>query len=481
MWKVFIFRQLIVLPVLLTCFLASAAENVQNTGIRKLHFIQDDAQDYMVSKIYTLKYAQGNDLIPFVSGIVMRYNINSVVNSITYGNNVQLLTVTCPEKMISYVDDFIAKADRKVEISGKVPGEIIQGTGITRAVYRPLYRSGEDIVNVMIQSVIGEGPAGAIYAWDANSNQIYWKDNASNTSYVYQFLGFLDRPAPQVTLDFTLFEVRESTLRDLGIEFLAWKNGPGMNIFQTGFDSFGLSSSGSSALQAVSGPFGGFLFAPQFDASFIRMLQQNGNAKITSSASLTVSNSNTLSSEIYFNPVQQNITKANNDQMQVSDSVLSAQEGVYHSFIKITAPTVNIHYGVPQTPYPSSEAFEVPDYTPGELNDLPGTLFFSYELQSAAVVERNNYGAELVEVSRLQGNMLIPLNKEIILGRWDKSSEVEQNIGAPWLSDIPVLRYLFGTVTTVKENTRVYVSVTAKLLDSAKPEKLVSGELCKLK
>ena len=110
MWRsVFIFQLF-----MLSLTLAAADNRHDAAGIRKLHFVQDDAQDYMVSKIYTLKYVQGNDLIPFVSGIVMRYNINSVVNSITYGNNVQLLTVTCPEKMIGYVDDFIAKADRKV-------------------------------------------------------------------------------------------------------------------------------------------------------------------------------------------------------------------------------------------------------------------------------------------------------------------------------------------------------------------------------
>ncbi|MBO5308936.1 MAG: hypothetical protein J6C40_13115, partial [Lentisphaeria bacterium] len=203
MWKKPFFSGVVLWVLLLRGWIPCYAEN-----IRKLHFIQDDAQDYMVSKVYALKYAQANDLIPFVSGIVMRYNINSVVNSIEYGDNSQLLTVTCPEKLVPYVDDFIAKADRKVEIAGKVPGEIIQGTGITRAVYRPMYRSGEEIVNVMIESVIGEGPAGAVYAYDANSNQIYWKDNASNTSYIYQFLSFLDRPAPQITLEFTIFEVR---------------------------------------------------------------------------------------------------------------------------------------------------------------------------------------------------------------------------------------------------------------------------------
>ena len=459
---------------------AVAVENSPG-GMRKLHFIQDDAQDYMVSKVYRLKYAQANDLIPFVSGIVMRYNINSVVNSIEYGNNQQLLTVTCPEKMIPYVDDFIAKADREVKIDGKVPGEIIQGTGITRAVYRPLYRSGEEIVNVMIESVIGEGPAGATYAYDANSNQIYWKDNASNTSYIYQFLTFLDRPAPQITLDVTIYEVRESVLRDIGIEYLAWKNGPGLNFFQAGFDAFGLSSAGSSALQAATGPLGGFFFAPQFDASFIRMLQQNGQATITGSASMTVANSNTAEYAMFFNPAQQNITKQNNDQMQVGESTLSSAEGVYHSYLKIIGPVVNIHYGIPQSPYPQSEAFEVKPYTPGAVAKYPGTLFFAYDLQSAAVVERNNTGAELVETTRINGNMLIPLYEDVIIGSWEKESEVEQVIGVPFLSEIPILRYLFSTVTSVTEKTRVYVAVNAGLLDTSAPEPLMDGKLLKLK
>ena len=37
------------------------------------------------------------------------------------------------------------------------------------------------MLNVLVNSIIGEGPAGSVYAWDANSNQIYWKDNSSNT------------------------------------------------------------------------------------------------------------------------------------------------------------------------------------------------------------------------------------------------------------------------------------------------------------
>jgi len=334
---------------------------------------------------------------------------------------------------------------------------------------------------VLINSVIGTGPAGAIYAYDANSNQIYWKDNSSDTEYVYQFLSFLDRPPPQVALHFTIYEIRESSLRDLGIEYLAWKNGPGLNIFEAGWQAFGLSSAGSMALQAASGPFGGFFVAPQFDASFIRMLQQNGNAKITNQASLTVSNSNTADYAVYFNPQQQNISKSDNDKSSVSTGALAAAEDLYHTYAKISAPVVNIQYGQSQNGYPGNLAFTVEAYDPAKFKKIPGTLFFGYELQAANVVERNNVGAELIETSRISGNCLIPLDKEFLLGRWEKEIKVTQIIGVPWLSDIPVLRYLFSTETESIEKTHVCVTVTAKLLNSSRPDGMSAGILKKIK
>jgi len=450
-------------------------------AVRKLHLVQDDAQDYMVSKIYRLKYVQANDVTPFAAGMVMRYNINSTVNSITGSNNEQLLTVTCPVEMMPYVDDFIAKIDRDVKIDGKTPGEIIRGTGITRATYQPKYRSGQALANVLINSVIGEGPAGAIYAWDKNSNQIYWKDNASNTQYVYQFLGFLDRPAPQISFEFKLYEVRESRLRDLGIEYLAWKNGPGLNLFQTAFDSFSLSSGGSAALSAMSGPVGGFFFAPQFDASFIRLLGQSGNAEITDTAHLTVANSDEEFYEIYFDPQFQNIVKNDNDRTSVTGAILNLPAGFHQLYLRINQPIANIHYGKTQPGYPATEAFTVHDYQPGFYNRFSGTVYFGYELQSASVVERNNLGSELVETSRLASRALIPMDREFLLAKWEKKQEVEETIGIPWLCRIPYLGLLFGTTTTSEEVIHVSLTVTARILNTAPVADKAAGEVIEVK
>ena len=79
--------------------------------------------------------------------------------------------------MMPYVDDFIAKADRNVQVDGRTPGDIIRGSGITRAVYQPKYRSGQTVANVLINSVIGTGPAGAIYGYDANSEESAKKEH----------------------------------------------------------------------------------------------------------------------------------------------------------------------------------------------------------------------------------------------------------------------------------------------------------------
>ncbi len=143
----------------------------------------------MVSKIYYLKHVQANDVQSFLLSAVKRYNINSTVSDIGYGTEKrQMLTVTCPVKMMPYVDDFVRKIDKDVKVSERVFGNSIKGSGITRAVYRPKFRSGQTLTDILANAAVGEGPYGSVYAWDANSNQIYWEDNAANTDYTFQFL-----------------------------------------------------------------------------------------------------------------------------------------------------------------------------------------------------------------------------------------------------------------------------------------------------
>ena len=101
-------------------------------------------------------------------------------------------------------------------------------------------------------------------------------------------------------------------------------------------------------------------------------------------------------------------------------------------------------------------------------------------MQTANVVERNNVGSELIETSVISSQALISLKEEIVLGQWESEQRVEQTIGVPFLSEIPYLKYLFGTTTVSREKTRVYLTVTARAMDTAKPNGAAAGELLRI-
>ena len=122
-------------------------------------------------------------------------------------------------------------------------------------------------------------------------------------------------------------------------------------------------------------------------------------------------------------------------------------------------------------------------HSPGDYTKFKGTVNFDYNIQTAYVVDRNNTGAELVETSRINSSVLMDLNKEFIVAQWDSNSVVEQTIGIPFLSEIPILKYLFSTTTTQNEKTKVYLTVKATVLDTARSSKLpdfATGELKKI-
>lgn len=463
-------------------FSVAAAPPGQPERTRTIHLVQDDAQEYMVSKVYDLKYLKANDLAPFVLGVVQRYNAQSTVNRINYkAAGRQLLTVTCPVRMMPYVDDLVAKLDRPSRIVGSDGGPI-RGTGIIRNLYPARFRSGQAMVDIITGLGINAG-ADSYVGYDADTNLIYWKDDLNKNDDMLRYLAWLDRPVPMVNLAISVYELRESELRDLGVDNLAWRNGPGLNLFQAGFDAMSLSSTGSAALQAASGAFSGFFFAPQFDASFLRMLQQDGRASIAGTASLTVSNSDSASYSLGFDPEFQAIFKRDNDQLQVGVSGSGMQGGLQPPENAAGAEDPLLNGTTPPPPLaltvtapricfrgPSDAKTGLLPSAAADYNTLVTCLLdFRYLIQTADVVERNNYGAELAEISRVEGSCNLLSGEEKILAVWNKESEVEQTIGIPFLSEIPLLGSLFSTTTTNREKSWFFVTARTVL---AHPETL---------
>ena len=461
--------------LLLTTFFPVLYGDPPEKGTRTIRLYQDDAQTRIVSKLYELKYTKATDIRPFIQAAVKRYSADSNVERVNYHKaKRQMILVSTGEDFIPYVDELVAGLDRPVKPGRS--GSIFEGTGVARITYVPKYRAADDIIRLINEGTM-KTPEGKAFL-DKDTNTIYWKDDRGAAMDILSWVKYLDRPVPQVNLRLNYYEVRESRLRDIGLDYLAWKNGPGMNIFSAGFDG-GKVFSSEAVFQLINGVYkladltknfssswgyGAFFTAPQFDLSFIRVLQQSGNAKLAAHAELTFVNTAVYDNEAlnahlpktYFatlTPGYENIVKDSDDKTGIvvgGDSTLT---------FSVTNPVICFETGPeeadPKGKIPSSEEF---------YRKNRGCVIFSYRLDSKTVTERSNRGDELGNTSSVVGELTLGFKTEKMLTSYVREQEVKQTVGIPIQVRIPVLKYLFGTETSVREKTRVFVTVEADLV-----------------
>jgi hypothetical protein len=105
---------------------------------------------------------------------------------------------------------------------------------------------------------------------------------------------------------------------------------------------------------------------------------------------------------------------------------------------------------------------QVFDYT--TFANIGGSIQFNYTVNSDLVVERNNRGVELTDSSAFSSALTVDLYREHLLAVYDRKQQVAQTVGVPFLTDIPVLKYLFGTETKLDEDTKYFITVTGRII-----------------
>ncbi|MBQ4337255.1 MAG: hypothetical protein IJC34_08690 [Lentisphaeria bacterium] len=430
-------------------------------GIRTIRLRQDDAQVRYASRVFELKHADAQEILPFVNSAIKRYSRNSSVRRVTTldGKSGNALLVSTGRDFLPMVADIIATMDR--------PG--LKGTGIAHVAYSPKYRAAMQFADI-INKTSGSS-AGAAYV-NGETNTIFWRDQQTAAQRTLDFIGKLDRPIPQVNVRINYYELRDSDLKDWGFDYLAWKNGPGVNLLNLAYNAGGLSMDQTlnNIVYAASNvwSYGGFFTAPQIDMSFIRCLQQSGSAAIAAHAGLTMLNTPVKNNQEYFRirmaqgkdittapyvyrvsmqPEYQNIAKNTLGRSFIGKSFYEDEDGNRHT----NPPTLDA-------------TIMNPFVCLGE--NGKGNLLFQYALNFKSVVERGNTGSELSNSAVLSGAATLAFGVEKVLAVYEKENDVEQTIGLPILSRIPVIKYLFSTVTTIRERTYIVLTAEAAAVDA---------------
>ncbi len=489
--------RMILRSLVLTVLLVASLSGGETGEVRSIKLVQDDAQIKFVSKLYELKHVRATDVLPFVNSAILRYHANSKIQRVNFGDaESNALLISTGEEFMPYVDKLIAEIDAPRPVNAD--GSTIEGTGVTRIAYEPKYRSARQFETILRQLVSSD--EGRVYV-NADNNTIFWQDADSSARETLRWIERLDRPLPQVAIRFNYYEVRSSTLRDIGFDYLAWKNGPGVNLFQAGYNAGHLvideafqsiMTQAPIALDIVkSWGVGGFFTAPQFDMSFIRILQQSGNANLVANATLTMVNTpvSTRSElarlrwyqrkypdkapfqyRVSMQPEYQNIAKNAEGRAFIGADFIETVEGKVKDPPDLTVRVVN-----PIICFPSGGvATDADGFVPsgpelyGAAGDSPGggCVIFNYSALFKNVVERSgSTGSELSNSTSVNGGVTLGFKVEKVLACYEKNTEVEQTIGLPVVSKIPLLKYLFSTTTTIRANNYIVLTAEAELVD----------------
>ncbi|MBE6374282.1 MAG: hypothetical protein E7055_19740 [Lentisphaerae bacterium] len=464
----------------------SAAESGE---VRTIHLRQDDAQVRFESKLYELKHIRAEEILPFVNSAILRYNRNSTIRRVTSDSKTGAILVSTGRDFLPHVDAIVAALDRPGKLDEN--DSAIAGTGLARVAYSPRYRAAADFSNI-VNATIGSS-TGAAYV-NLETNTIFWRDQTTAAKRTLEWVKQLDRPLPQVRIRLNYYELRDSDLKDWGMDYLAWKNGPGVNLLNLGYNAGHIAVDellqDALFVSSASWGLGGFFTAPQFDMSFIRCLQQSGNANAAASASLTMISTPVANEEEYallqkvqdkhpntapfihriaMKPEYQNIAKNTLGRTLVGKSYYEDEDGNLHGDPpNLEAKIVNPFICFQSTDkdanaqgfIPSSKKFY---HAKNELKDNGGVIF-DYALYFKSVVERGNTGAELSNTALIAGAATLGFGREKVLAVYEKENDVEQTIGLPILSRLPIIKYLFSTVTTIKERTYLVVSAEAEMV-----------------
>ena len=466
---------------------AAADESSQDDSARTIHLKQDDAQVRFDSRVYELKNVTSEAILPFVNSAIQRYSRNSTIRRVTAiaPDAKDAILVSTGREFLPYVDDIVAALDR--------PGQKgIQGTGVARIAYTPKYRAAQEFSEI-IDKTLGSS-AGKAYVND-ETNTIFWRDQTDSAKGTLEFLkDELDRPLPQVALRMNYYDLRDSDLKDWGFDYLAWKNGPGVNLLNLSYNAGRLAVDqlldDMQFVATSTWGYGGFFTAPQFDMSFIRCLQQSGNAAAAANVSMTMVNTPVHSLEEYallrlaqeeqtdkapyiyrasMYPEYQNIAKNVLGRTFVGKSYYEDEDGNKYADppaldVQIINPFICLPQANTESPYEKYKVSDAASDLNSAMEKTDGCVMFDYSLYFKDVVERGNTGAELSNNVLCAGAATLGLGREKVLTVYEKENDVEQTIGLPILCRIPVIKYLFSTVTSIKERTYVIVTAEAVLL-----------------
>jgi len=274
-----------------------------NPNENAVHFIRDNNDPYVVTKAYVLKYADANEIRPYIRTAVQANQItqdNTAVETAKLNDGTSILLVAAEEYRFQHhrdslsIDEIVAQFDRP---------DIAAYSGALRFFYFPQYRNANELKTAIYNSGMTHS-GDSIELWQGTDQVAYEPGLNALMFYTPQFskknieewLKAYDRPLPQATVQYTVYEIYDENDGKLGADFQSWKNNAGADLLSVGSryrSNWASTWSGGIAAQSGSNKTEYFNFNPKWNTRYLDFLVSQSKAKIAASGEVVVKNNET--------------------------------------------------------------------------------------------------------------------------------------------------------------------------------------------
>ncbi len=389
------------------------------------------------------------------------------------------IVVICPEYQLSWLRNLARELDRP---------KLTSAPGSKYIYYRMVHRN---VADPGFRTVVSyyEGASGVILPDIETNSMVIFDAPAGAASAEKALKDFLDQPLLQVQLDLSLYEIDVHNGTAIGLDYEAWKNGPGKNLAQ--FSSRGryFKASGTGTISSSETGSGVYLDYP---SAYFDFLVDKGKAKSLVNTKITAVNGvpALLTSGEQFSyfdvtntatdrEVQTRTTDLTTGGMKLSadGSVLSGSDkplggGGLRGTIRSPFRTLGLDKSYPQRQYPQNNrpiSSSVASADAGVRLALVPTIGeqmvnLDLNLSVVSVNGFDNEGTPLLNSRQIKESIAVPNGAEVIFGGLTRESKVQTTNRVPFFGALPVIGSLFGHENTLESKNLVVASITPHLV-----------------
>ena len=264
-----------------------------------VHIIKDNADPDVVTKTYVLKHADPYEIRSYLREIVQTRRVDESdtgIQAIKYNDGTGIIMVSAEDYRFEDAENGQG-IDSIIEMLDKPGVASVPGTAVY--VYQPKYRSAKELRKMLIAAGanvaddVTENVGGSdLIRCDEGMNLLVFNTTQFSRKNIDSVLKEYDRPYPEVRAKITVYELYAENDGKLGIDFQAWKNNDGVDLFSTGGRFMKNFASDGSALVRRGGwsDTQYFNFNPKWNTKYIDFLTSKGKAKVLHSCELAVRN-----------------------------------------------------------------------------------------------------------------------------------------------------------------------------------------------